>query len=148
MVARSFSRYTEAQSYTTMAKILPIRKGFLLQKILVFPYKIALLLSLGGRLFVTIHLDSSHSRGTSFQLYRALQPIMGKYLTVNASLEERFALPSELLWSTARPNISRPAVQRAPSWSWASVGGEISYKWCPSSLQCSITILYCNVILP
>ena len=26
----------------------------------------------------------------------------------------RFALPSELLWSTARSDISRPAVQRAP----------------------------------
>jgi len=57
-----------------------------------------------------------------------------------------FAPPSELLWSTARSNISRPAVQRAPSWSWASVSGEISHKWCPSSLQGSITILYCNVV--
>ena len=53
---------------------------------------------------------------------------------------------SELLWSTARSKISRPVVQCAPSWSWASVDGEISPKWCPSSLQGSITTIYRNVV--
>lgn len=55
------------------------------------------------------------------------------------------AFPSELLWSTARSDISRPAVQRAPSWSWASVDGEISHKWCPRSIHCALVVLECRV---
>ncbi|KAF2177851.1 HET-domain-containing protein, partial [Zopfia rhizophila CBS 207.26] len=37
----------------------------------------------------------------------------------------QFALVSELMWSSNRSDITRPALQRAPSWSWASVDGEI-----------------------
>ncbi|KAF2813899.1 uncharacterized protein BDZ99DRAFT_353768, partial [Mytilinidion resinicola] len=32
----------------------------------------------------------------------------------------KFALPKDLLWSSARSDISRPTVHRAPSWSWAA----------------------------
>ncbi|KAF2623385.1 HET-domain-containing protein, partial [Macroventuria anomochaeta] len=34
-------------------------------------------------------------------------------------------LLGELMWCSSRSDISRPATQRAPSWSWASVDGEV-----------------------
>jgi hypothetical protein len=42
-----------------------------------------------------------------------------------------FALLSELMWSSNCPDITRPHVQRAPSWSWPSIDGEIDHSWCP-----------------
>jgi hypothetical protein len=56
----------------------------------------------------------------------------------------QFALPSDLLWSAARSDISRPTVQRAPSWSWAAVDGEISHKWIPTSFRDPATVLDCR----
>ena len=53
-------------------------------------------------------------------------------------------LPSELLWSTTRSDISRPARQRAPSWSWASVDGEINHNWCDINGG-GITIIECRI---
>ncbi|KAF2827622.1 HET-domain-containing protein [Ophiobolus disseminans] len=41
------------------------------------------------------------------------------------------ALLSELMWCSNRSDISRPLAQRAPTWSWASVDGEIHHNWCP-----------------
>jgi hypothetical protein len=66
----------------------------------------------------------------------------GRYL---AGLWE-FVFVSELMWSSRRSDISRPAVQRAPSWSWAAVDGEISHDWCPlDGASTPLEILYCAV---
>jgi hypothetical protein len=40
------------------------------------------------------------------------------------------ALVGELMWCTTRADITRPVVQRAPSWSWAAVDGEVHHEWC------------------
>jgi hypothetical protein len=45
-----------------------------------------------------------------------------------------FAFLSELMWCSNRSDITRPLAQRAPSWSWASIDGEIHHKWCPVEL--------------
>ncbi|KAF2500607.1 HET-domain-containing protein [Lophium mytilinum] len=54
------------------------------------------------------------------------------------------ALPKDLLWSSARSDISRPTVHRAPSWSWAAVDGEVSYKWCPTSFSDPAIVIDCR----
>lgn len=46
-----------------------------------------------------------------------------------------FALLSELMWCSNRSDITRPLVRRAPSWSWASVDGEIHHNWCRSDIS-------------
>lgn len=46
-----------------------------------------------------------------------------------------FDLISELMWCSTRSDITRPVVQRAPSWSWAAVDGEIHHNWCPTALD-------------
>lgn len=56
-----------------------------------------------------------------------------------------FAFGSELLWSSKRSDISRPAVQRAPSWSWAAVDGEICHDWCPLDHTRTLDILFQQV---
>ncbi|KAF2197480.1 HET-domain-containing protein [Delitschia confertaspora ATCC 74209] len=58
----------------------------------------------------------------------------------------QFCLPSELLWSKVRSDISRPPLQRAPSWSWASVDGEINHNWCPNHSTTSLTIIDCRAV--
>jgi hypothetical protein len=40
-------------------------------------------------------------------------------------------LLGDLMWCSNRSGISRPVAQRAPSWSWASVDGEVHHNWCP-----------------
>lgn len=60
-----------------------------------------------------------------------------------AGLWETF-LKSELLWSPKRSDISRPLVPRAPSWSWASVDGEITHDWCPKPLEGDYDVLKCE----
>jgi hypothetical protein len=45
-----------------------------------------------------------------------------------------FALLSELMWCSTRSDITRPIVQRAPSWSWVSVDGEVHHDWCAVGL--------------
>jgi hypothetical protein len=57
------------------------------------------------------------------------QVFEGKYL---AGLWES-SLLSELMWCSDRSDITRPLVQRAPSWSWASVDGEVHHNWCPDN---------------
>jgi hypothetical protein len=52
-------------------------------------------------------------------------------------------LRSDLMWSSKRSDISRPTVARAPSWSWASVDGEITHDWCPPPLAGALEILEC-----
>lgn len=57
-----------------------------------------------------------------------------------------FSLVSELLWCSNRSDITRPTVQRAPSWSWASVDGEINHKWCPVDMGYNfMKIVSCQV---
>jgi hypothetical protein len=46
-----------------------------------------------------------------------------------AGLWEKYLL-SDLMWCSERSAITRPYVQQAPSWSWASVDGEVHYNWC------------------
>ncbi|PSN62761.1 HET-domain-containing protein [Corynespora cassiicola Philippines] len=56
------------------------------------------------------------------------------------------SLNTELMWSPCRPDISRPLHRRAPSWSWASVDGEISHIWCLSTIIVdSFQVLMCRV---
>jgi hypothetical protein len=55
------------------------------------------------------------------------------------------AFLAELLWSSKRSDISRPAVQRAPSWSWAAIDGEISHDWCPLGFQGTLDVIYIQV---
>ncbi|KAF2026724.1 HET-domain-containing protein, partial [Setomelanomma holmii] len=40
----------------------------------------------------------------------------------------QYSLHSELMWCSNRSDITRPLAHRAPSWSWASVDGEIHHK--------------------
>lgn len=56
-------------------------------------------------------------------LATAMQKSLGTYL---AGIWE-CSLPDGLLWTTAHPSRSRPSQYRAPSWSWASVEGEVDY---------------------
>ncbi|KAF2793742.1 HET-domain-containing protein [Melanomma pulvis-pyrius CBS 109.77] len=65
----------------------------------------------------------------------------GKYL---AGLWE-YAFASELMWSSIRGDISRPSAQRAPSWSWAAVDGEITHEWCPLHDLDTLSLLNCHV---
>lgn len=54
---------------------------------------------------------------------------------------------SELMWCSTRSDISRPLTHRAPTWSWASVDGEIHHDWCaksgrsilPNLIECRVT---------
>jgi hypothetical protein len=44
------------------------------------------------------------------------------------------SLLEELMWCSVRADISRPVARRAPSWSWASVDGEVHHNWCPTTV--------------
>lgn len=55
------------------------------------------------------------------------------------------SLESELMWCSNRSDITRPLAQRAPSWSWASVDGEIHHKWCEISPDPTVTIIECHI---
>jgi hypothetical protein len=55
------------------------------------------------------------------------------------------AMTSELMWSSIRSDISRPQVLRAPSWSWASVDGEVSHDWSSLHDVDALRVLECHV---
>lgn len=52
---------------------------------------------------------------------------------------------SELLWCSDRCDISRPLIERAPSWSWVSVDGAINHRWCEVNSELSLSLLSCEV---
>jgi hypothetical protein len=93
-----------------------------------------------SRRFLTYPNDKLPALAGCAALYS--QVYSGRYL---AGLWE-FALLSELMWSSNCPDISRPHIQRAPSWSWASVDGEIDHSWCPINLgENAPQIIKCHV---
>ena len=50
------------------------------------------------------------------------------------------------MWCSARSDVTRPVVPRAPSWSWAAVDGEVNHDWCSLELgPRRPKILYCRV---
>lgn len=58
------------------------------------------------------------------------------------------ALLEELMWCSVRTDISRPLARRAPSWSWASVDGEVHHNWCPSKVGSDAPkIIKCDIQL-
>jgi hypothetical protein len=77
------------------------------------------------RRFLTYPIDKLSAIAGIAHLYS--QFFNSRYL---AGLWE-FSLLSELMWCSVRSDITRPLVRRAPSWSWASVDGEIHHNWCP-----------------
>jgi hypothetical protein len=75
----------------------------------------------------------------------ALKPLFGEYL---AGLWKTH-LPQELLWEVDRPSripIVRPPVYCAPSWSWASVQGEISFRYCSSRFEPDAEDLWVHIL--
>jgi hypothetical protein len=59
-----------------------------------------------------------------------------------------FSLLSELMWCSNRSDITRPLAQRAPSWSWASVDGEVHHNWCPNDSDVTaLKIIECRIAL-
>lgn len=59
-----------------------------------------------------------------------------------------FSLLSELMWCSNRSDITRPIVSRAPSWSWASIDGEVHHSWCPSGIHAEAPkIIECRIAL-
>jgi hypothetical protein len=77
------------------------------------------------RRFLTYPNDKLPAIAGVAQLYS--QFFNSKYL---AGLWE-FALLPELMWCSTRSDITRPLARRAPSWSWASIDGEVHHNWCP-----------------
>ncbi|KAH7394194.1 heterokaryon incompatibility protein-domain-containing protein, partial [Phaeosphaeria sp. MPI-PUGE-AT-0046c] len=58
------------------------------------------------------------------------------------------SLLEELMWCSVRTDISRPLARRAPSWSWASVDGEVHHHWCTTRTGSYATkIIKCDIHL-
>lgn len=58
------------------------------------------------------------------------------------------SLLEELMWCSVRDDISRSVVRRAPSWSWASVDGEVHHNWCPTTVGAvAPKIIKCDIRL-
>ncbi|KAH8724540.1 heterokaryon incompatibility protein-domain-containing protein [Phaeosphaeriaceae sp. PMI808] len=57
-----------------------------------------------------------------------------------------FSFLSELMWCSQRSDITRPPVRRAPTWSWASVDGEITHDWCLMAQDADAsTVIGCHI---
>lgn len=58
------------------------------------------------------------------------------------------SLLEELMWCSVRADISRTVARRAPSWSWASLDGEVHHNWCPTTVGSDASmVIRCDIRL-